>query len=244
MNVIKKSRVRNIDQNFADVTCRSPEDGVKSSLAGAELFGISCVLCLVSWEADGSWFNTRSLRQQGVVSVWDLNMGSGCSGSFSRQQKLPVSGYTKGVLDNKLWHCLSSAELLLDQVSQGSSQRQRLCQELVQFCSQSVGMKTLSFIWGFLPFPCGFYTCNLDGSPDWASFFRYLKLIYSSLAALFFFPSGICARISSFDTCVCIWCSEMSGKHKETSLSAKTIAEPSSVVKKGLFHHRILYYNN
>lgn len=76
------------------------------------------------------------------------------------------------------------------------------------------------------------------------SFFQYLELICSSLAALFFISSDVCARISSFDTCVCIWCSEMSGKHKESSLSAKTIAEPSSVIKKGLFHHRILYHNN
>lgn len=75
-------------------------------------------------------------------------------------------------------------------------------------------------------------------------FFPYLTLICSSLAALFLFSSDVCARISSFDTCVCIWCSEMSGKRKETSLSAKNIAEPSSVVKKGLFYHRILYDNN
>lgn len=40
--------VRNIDQNFADVICRSPKDGVKSYLTGTEQFAISCVLCLVS----------------------------------------------------------------------------------------------------------------------------------------------------------------------------------------------------
>lgn len=62
------------------------------------------------------------------------------------------------------------------------------------------------------------------------TFFQYLKLIYSSLAALSFISSDICASISSFDTCVCIWCSEMFGKCKETFLSAKTIGEPSSVI--------------
>lgn len=41
MNVIKKSRVRNIDQNFADVISKSPKDGVKSYLAGTEWFGIN-----------------------------------------------------------------------------------------------------------------------------------------------------------------------------------------------------------
>lgn len=44
--------VRNIDQNFAAVVCRSPEDGVKSYLAGTEQFAVGCVLCLVSREAD------------------------------------------------------------------------------------------------------------------------------------------------------------------------------------------------
>lgn len=114
--------------------------------------------------------------------------GSGFSKSFSRRQELPVSVYTKGVLDRRLCHCVGSAEFLLDWVSQGSSQRQRPCQELLQLCSQSVGMKTLRGIWAFLPFPCGFYTCNLHVSADWASLFLYLRLIYSSPAAFSSFP--------------------------------------------------------
>lgn len=65
--------VRNFDQNFADVICQSPKDGVKSYQAGTEQFAISCVL--VSWEADGSWFKTRSLREQDVVSVREVNAG-------------------------------------------------------------------------------------------------------------------------------------------------------------------------
>lgn len=115
------------------------------------------------------------------------------------------------------------------------------------WCTSAVSLLAWKH-WGF--FGVSFYTLvdfrlaismsQQIGHP----FFQCLKLICGSLAALFFISSDICAGISSFDTCVCIWGSEMSEKHKETSLSAKTIAEPSSAIKKGLSHHRILYHNN
>lgn len=47
-------RVRNIDQNFANVICRSPKDGVKSCLAVTEQFAITCVLwCHERWIGAG-----------------------------------------------------------------------------------------------------------------------------------------------------------------------------------------------
>jgi len=50
--------------------------------------------------------------------------------------------------------------------------------------------------------------------------------------SLFFFFEG------EWWWCVYIWCSDMSGKCKKTSLPAKTIAEPRCVIQKGLYFRR------